>query len=119
MFSLKYVVPLVAIVFFAAPAAASSWMECKGTGEVVASKQREDGTYALQVRVAEAVITDGMGSIGASCVSGIFPVIVDVTATGDMKIGAAVSLKFSSYSGMGPNGPVSSNTWSLDNGDEK
>ncbi|HEX2752835.1 MAG TPA: hypothetical protein VHP34_06995 [Alphaproteobacteria bacterium] len=119
MFLLKYVVPLAAIVFFAVPAAASAWMECKGTGEVVESKQQEDGTYALQVRVVEAVVTDGMGSIGARCVSGVFPVIVAVAADEDLKIGTTVPLKFISYSAMGPEGPVSSNTWSLDNGDKE
>lgn len=110
----KYILPLAALFCFAIPASASSWQVCKGTGEVVESTPQEDGTFALKVRVKEAVITDGMASIGESCVSGIFPVIVDISAETDMKPGTAVPLQFRSYSGMGENGPVSSQVWSLD-----
>jgi len=114
MLALRYILPFVALVIFTAPAFASSWQVCKGTGEVVESTPQEDGTFALKVRVKEAVITDGMASIGESCVSGIFPVIVDIAAETDMKPGTAVALQFRSYSGMGDSGPVSSQVWSLD-----
>lgn len=116
MSGLKYVLLLTVILLSAAPASASSWMECKGKGEVVGSKLQEDGTYALKVRVHDAVITDGMAAVGESCVSGVLPVIVDVASEGDIKTGEMVALTFRSYSGMGPKGPVSSNVWSLDTG---
>ena len=116
MFGLKYALPLAVMVGFAAPAMASSWMECKGKGEVVESAAQEDGTYALKVRVSESVVTDGMAEIGSHCIAGVFPVIVDVAADEDMKAGAEVDLKFRSYSGMGSEGPVTSNVWSLDTG---
>ena len=119
MSCLKYVLPLAAIIGFATPAQASSWMNCKGKGEVVESTAQEDGTYALKVRVKESVVTDGMAAEkGSNCIAGIFPVIVDVAADEDMKVGTEVPLKFHSYSGMGSEGPVSSNVWSLDTGEE-
>jgi len=114
MFRIKYVLPLMAALLFAAPAKASSWMACKGTGEVVDSRPQEDGAYALKVRVRDAVVTDGMAAVGDSCVAGILPVIVDVTSARDIKIGETVPLAFRSYSGMGAAGPVSSSVWSLD-----
>lgn len=114
MSCLKYIPLLGAMVLYAAPVHASAWMECKGKGEVVSAAAQEDGTYALKVRVKESVVTDGMASIGSDCVAGVFPVIVDVAAQEEKKAGSEVALKFRSYSGMGSEGPVSSNIWSLD-----
>lgn len=110
---LKYLLPLV-FLCMPHPAQASSWMECKGTGEVQKVQKQDDGTYLVEARVIEAMITDGMAAIGESCIFGVVPVIVEISSPEAFDIEAVVPLKYISYGAMGPEGPVSSQTWSLD-----
>lgn len=110
---LKYILPLVLLVYTPSLAQASSWVECQGTGEVQKVQQQEDGTYQLEVRVVKATVTDGMGATGGPCFFGLVPIIAEIPSPESFDIGAVVPLKYSSYSGMGAEGPVSSQTWSL------
>lgn len=110
---MKYILPVLFLMCFPNLAQASSWMECKGTGKVQKVQEQDDGTHLIEVKLIEAVVTDGMAGKGDACFFGMFPVILEISSPESFDLGAVVPLKYRSYSGMGENGPVSSNTWSL------
>lgn len=110
---LKYILPLVLLMCVPSLVQASSWMECEGTGEVQKVQKQEDGTYIVEAKVIEAIVTDGMGATGGACFFGLVPIIAEIPSPQSFDIGAVVPLKYRSYSGMGAEGPVSSQTWSL------
>jgi hypothetical protein len=105
---MKNIIPLFFIVAFAPlPATASSMMECEIVA-VVTPVENTAGQYRIDVKKARTV-NGGGGFFGTACAAAVSGV-AEVEGT-NIPAGREITLKFSSYSAMGANGPISGTRW--------
>ncbi|MFP4312796.1 MAG: hypothetical protein ACLFR0_00600 [Alphaproteobacteria bacterium] len=98
------------------PAKASTFYECDVNAKVKASAVQE-GQYDIHIK--RSIITDGSASIGSPCFS-IFTFTKTAEIQGeDIPVNEMITLKFRSYSGMGSEGPVSSEIWIYEDNKEE
>jgi hypothetical protein len=104
---------MLAVLFFImavpVPAAASNWLECEGRASVISSMRGDEGAWQLSAEVTEAVITDGFGEAGGECIEAKGAVMI--ASDKEIAAGEVVRFKYSYYGGLGPQGPVTSRTW--------
>lgn len=99
------------VVLVSTPVQASSWLECEGSATVTAAAQDGSGVWQLSAEAAEARVTDGFGTAGADCTEA--KGVVTFTSNKEIAAGQTVRFKYRFYGGLGPQGPVTSRTWTL------
>lgn len=113
---LKTALVLAAFAGVVGTAQASAFFDCEGEGVVVSShaapetKPDEAVAWMVEVDVRSARYTGGHIPEG-TCAAAIKK--VTVTSQTERQAGETVEILYRSYSGMTPNGPMSSETWSI------
>ena len=106
---------LIAVLLFLSTALpqtalASFWLECDVKADIAKSEQA--GFY--QITVNRAVVTDGHIAKGTVCLKDKEGHVLDVKIEGDnIPAGKDIALQYRYYNGMGPDGLVESEAWTV------
>lgn len=105
----------------AAPAQASSFMTCEGEGTVISARPAtpQDASapqgWLIEVKAGTARYVEGMGSPLFGICWGARKTVTIAHGT-EKKAGEKLRIQYHTYSGMGAEGPVSAETWSIMDG---